>query len=231
MIATRMDQPVKLNLGAGLMSRPGWVNYDRSRVVYIARNAHLRRIARVAGRIGLVSKDDVLDWPENTRSVDLTKAIPEPDDAAEAIFSSHMLEHVRPEQAEFILRECFRVLRPGGVIRIAVPDLRRAAERYLDGDAEFFRGADGRPMADLFVESLHLRTRPKGNAIERLLRRVLRTDEGGHRWMYDGDSMSRRLGDAGFRDIRIRRFRDSSHPEMGLLDARERDSVFVEAIK
>jgi SAM-dependent methyltransferase len=224
------QRPVMLNLGAGLGQDEAWINYDRSRVARVAHNPVARALVAAAARLGLASKGEILDWPKSTRTADLTKGIPHGDGTVDAVYSSHMLEHVTRDQAEFVLRECHRVLRPGGTLRVVVPDLRLLARKYLDGDRAFFGDHDG-PLADAFVRSLYLRSVPKGRLPERLARRVLRTDEGGHQWMYDGESMSRLIARAGFRDVRVRAYGEGDHAAAAALDWRPHDSVHVEAVK
>lgn len=58
---------------------------------------------------------------------DLRKGIPFPDESIDAIFHEHVLEHVTPIAILPFLRECRRVLRTGGTLRVGVPD----AERYI----------------------------------------------------------------------------------------------------
>ena len=62
---------------------------------------------------------------------DLTTGIPFPDSAFAAVYHSHVLEHLTPEQGQQLIRECFRVLRPSGILRVAVPDLEDAARAYI----------------------------------------------------------------------------------------------------
>ena len=56
----------------------------------------------------------------------------------ELVFSSHCFEHMSDEAALFTLEECMRILKPGGVVRIAVPDMDKAFEAYKKGDRGFF---------------------------------------------------------------------------------------------
>jgi len=219
-----------INLGAGLGQDPAWINYDRSRVARVAHNPIARALVATAARLGLASKGEILDWPKSTRTTDLTKGIPHGDGTVDVVYSSHMLEHIARDQAEFVLRECHRVLKPGGTLRVVVPDLQLLARRYMEGDRAFFGDPDG-PLGDAFVGSLYLRSVPKGRLLERLARRLLRTDEGGHQWMYDGESMSSLITRAGFRDVRIRPFGEGDHAAAAALDWRPRDSVHVEAVK
>jgi predicted SAM-dependent methyltransferase len=57
--------------------------------------------------------------------------LPFGDNECDAVYHSHVLEHLRPEEAARLLAECFRVLKPGGTLRIAVPDLEGIARHYL----------------------------------------------------------------------------------------------------
>ncbi len=222
---------VMLNLGAGLQAAPGWTNYDRSRAVLVSRSARLRAAIRIAHRAGLASKGDLLEWPKTTRCVDVTKGIPHADATVDVVYTSHLLEHLRPSDLDFVLRECHRVLKPSGVLRVVVPDLRMGATKFIDGDRRFFALDPNEPIADGFVSWMSLRSGRKGGTLERLIRRVMRTDENGHEWMYDGESMSYRISRAGFRDPMVRPYRVGGSTAAAELDWREFDSVHIEAIK
>lgn len=60
-----------------------------------------------------------------------------------ACYSSHVLEHLSPEEATALLAEMHRVLAPGGVIRVVVPDLERVARDYLETLERALAGAAG----------------------------------------------------------------------------------------
>lgn len=63
---------------------------------------------------------------------DLKKPLPFPEGEFDAVYHSHVLEHLPRPAAPGFLAECRRVLRPGGVIRVAVPDLERIVRTYLE---------------------------------------------------------------------------------------------------
>jgi len=120
----------KLQIGAGHNPLPGWLCTD---------------IAPVHPGIAFL---------------DATRPFPFPDSSFDVISSEHMIEHIAYEQGQFMLRECRRVLKPGGRIRVATPDLqvllalntsRRAAlpQRYLRWITERF--LPGRPCHPVFV--------------------------------------------------------------------------------
>lgn len=64
-------------------------------------------------------------------SYNLLKGIPFEDNSFDLVYHSHVLEHFSKVDGERFISECFRVVKPGGVIRIAVPNLEKIAENYL----------------------------------------------------------------------------------------------------
>lgn len=62
---------------------------------------------------------------------DLRKRLPVPDGTFDAVYSSHVLEHLTEEDGLRLLHEICRVLKPGGVCRVAVPDLEEICRQYL----------------------------------------------------------------------------------------------------
>lgn len=63
---------------------------------------------------------------------DLSRGIPLPDASCAVVYHAAVLEHMRRSDALAFLQECHRVLQPGGVIRVGVPDLERLCRLYLD---------------------------------------------------------------------------------------------------
>lgn len=66
------------------------------------------------------------------RAYNLRKGIPYPDAAFDVVYHSHLLEHFSKQSAPTFLQECRRVLKPGGTLRVAVPDLEGIARAYLE---------------------------------------------------------------------------------------------------
>ncbi len=62
---------------------------------------------------------------------DICEGLPFDDGTFDVVYHSHVLEHLSPVDGESLVSECHRVLRPGGVLRMVVPDLERIAELYL----------------------------------------------------------------------------------------------------
>ena len=185
---------------------------------------------RAASRLRLTTKSHLLAWPESTRVHDLTKGIPHPNDSVDVVYSSHMLEHLPPQQADSLLSEVYRVLKPGGTLRLVVPDLASAVRAYLDGDHAFFHVGDI-PIGDAFMTTFYEPHAVRRRRLERLTRRVLRTEDGGHKWMYDAESLRHRLTSAGFIEIKQVARGEGREPSAAQLDHRSAHGLHFEAVK
>ena len=128
------------------------------------------------------------------------------------------MEHLHRADAALFLQEARRVLAPDGIIRLALPDLRRLAAAYIDdGDA------------DAFVESTFLvpdRAKSKKYQLFSFI-----WGERHHQWMYDGASLVKMLTDHGFRDAQMLEAGKTTIADPGVLNLAERiaESVYVEA--
>jgi predicted SAM-dependent methyltransferase len=74
---------------------------------------------------------DFLSDNENIISFNLLNGIPFGENEFDVVYHSHLLEHFSKNQDQNFLKECYRVLKVGGVIRIAIPDLEQIIKEYL----------------------------------------------------------------------------------------------------
>src|SRR5712691_485101 len=114
---------VKLNLGSGpTQVVPGWVGIDAS--IHLLIRWLPQSVLRHALRHAEVGEDAVLALKRGDFVFwDLRNGIPFGDETAEAVFSSHLLEHLGDTEARRLLDDVARVLVPGGVLRLAVPEI------------------------------------------------------------------------------------------------------------
>ena len=143
--------PARLNLGSGRSSLSGWINCD----------------------LNPFASPDI--W------VDLRDRWPLRDESVEAIYIRHCLEHFDESDGLRILKQCGRVLRTGGAIRIGVPSLESAITEYLTGDFGFAAW-----LAD-------------AQSIGRRFNRYM-LDDGAHHSMYDFSYLEELLSLAGFEE-------------------------------
>ena len=73
---------------------------------------------------------DMVSYSPYVQKCNLIKGIPYPDDTFAVLYHSQVLEHIPKENAEKFIRECYRVLKPGGIIRVVVPDLENIIDEY-----------------------------------------------------------------------------------------------------
>ena len=212
---------VRVNVGCGASPTTGYVNYDNSLGVILARHKIVVTVMRW-GRLLSEAQLKLIEQATegNVRWADASKKIPLADHSVAVLYSSHMLEHLDRYQAKRFLVEAYRVLRPGGILRLVVPDLERLAKRYcVDGDA------------DKFVQSTLLWRQDQQRLNERL--RYLLVGDRAHKWMYDEMSAKKLIESIGFASVRGLGPGITSVVEPGALDLWERseESVYVEAMR
>lgn len=125
------DGRTLLNLGSSTRTAPGWNNVDFSWIVRLGRH---QWFCEILNRRGLLSEQRyarIRQLDPDTILWDLKKGIPFADGIFDGVYHCHLLEHIDREDAPYFLQECFRVLRPGGILRIVVPDLGALARRYI----------------------------------------------------------------------------------------------------
>jgi len=152
----------KLHIGGGRNTLSGWLNTD----------------------LGPASSEIIY--------MDATKRYPFDDNVFDYVYSEHMIEHIPYAAARQMLRECYRVLKPGGKIRLATPDLVVLLDLYkkdrtsLQNDYLAWATKSFTPEADqvdpVFVINNFVR-------------------DWGHQFIYDEETLRRAMNLEGFTDI------------------------------
>jgi ubiquinone/menaquinone biosynthesis C-methylase UbiE len=155
-------------------------------------------------------------WSKDIFVHDFRKPLPFPDCSADAVYASHVLEHLYREQGQQLIRESFRVLVLGGIVRIVVPDLNSIVREYL-GDRPFGEHSfaeNALPPGDLLNERLLMRwpSPTRGNVVMRVYEAW--QDFHSHKWMYDEQSLSNLLRSVGFVDVVRRNYSESLIPNI-----------------
>ncbi|WP_448380083.1 class I SAM-dependent methyltransferase [Gloeomargarita sp.] len=105
-------------------------------------------------------------------AIDLRKKLPFGENSFDLVYHSHVLEHFTCAEAKRLLDECYRVLKPGGIIRIVVPDLENIVREYLHILDEIRSGvADARSKYDWIMLELYdqvVRQTPGGMMLQYL---------------------------------------------------------------
>jgi predicted SAM-dependent methyltransferase len=69
-------------------------------------------------------------YSPKVKVVNLLKGIPFPDNTFDVVYHSQVLEHIVKEKSAEFIKECYRVLKPGGILRVVVPDLENIVDEY-----------------------------------------------------------------------------------------------------
>lgn len=175
----------RLHIGCGKFPRPGWINLDN----------------KVRPGVDCVA--------------DLRTELPFPDGAADYAVAIHVLPHIRLDALPAALARIRRVLKPGGVLRLALPDLEKAIDAWRRRDAGYFA------IPDAQWKSLGAK----------LVAQIVWHNDIATPFTYD--LAAEALAKAGFSSTVRCEFRQtaSRHPEIVELDNRERESFFVEATR
>ena len=203
----RSDGRVCVNLGCGLAVAPGWINVDASLNALIggAPGWMLRIFYRASGASRYYSLEQYCGLLQDHCFVfhDLARSFPFHAESVDVIYSSHFFEHLFKNDAERLMRDAFAALKPGGVMRIAVPDLGHAVGLYQIGQKQ-------RMLEDYFF-------------VDDLTSYLAR-----HKYKYDFELLEAALRRAGFQNVKRCAFQEGATPDISLLDNRPDETLFVE---
>jgi predicted SAM-dependent methyltransferase len=174
---------VKLNFGCGPRALPGWVNIDGWR------------------------------YPGVDFVTDLRQPLPFASATCSLIFTEHVFEHIDVDFRLPVLRELRRVLKPGGTLRVVVPDCAQFVNAYLARDDAWFSETLGSPATG----AAGLNTIFTVNT---------------HRFIDDWASLSATLREAGFSHVEQSSYNESEIPELRVdheAPSRAQQSLYVEA--
>ncbi len=183
-----------IQFGCGLCAPASWRNFDAGPAFWMERNLPFLK--------PMLLKRGFPDYPANIEYGDVTRGLPVPAGLAEAVYCSHVLEHLALDEFRATLRNVFTYLRPGGVFRFVLPDLESLIRTYTSSpDPE---------AASRFMRDSYLGMDSHGRGASRLLRLLF--GRSAHLWMWDEKNMSRELAAAGFTDIRRAQMGDNPDP-------------------
>lgn len=180
-IKWQSQENLKLNLGCSIDIKPGWINVD----------LHLDSEPVVdAARLTLINYD-------------LRHRLPLNNNSCELIYASHFLEHLEYPDALRLLRECHRLLKPGGTFRISLPDFRGACAAYLKDDYSYFAPVNATGfLSEVEPDTLTL--------IDYVNLAVYQRGE--HKRVYDEEKVVRLLQKTGFTSVSVSSYESEIDP-------------------
>lgn len=188
--ALRRQRGLSVNLGSGGKGLSGWINTE------------LRR------------------HPDTSICIDMRRPLPFADGSVARIMAEHVVEHVDfKHDAPAILREIHRILEPGGIVRIVVPDAERYIRAYATKDANEWKALGFERLPDDLRTPMH--------AINHVF-----SQDGEHLFGYDFETLAWALRDAGFSNVERTEFGKSADPALAIDQQVHRPySLYVEARK
>lgn len=189
MLLANYPDKIMLNVGCGTDYKEGWINIDNN-------------------SDNNIEKLD-LNW-------DLRYPLPFKDGSVDYIFNEHFIEHLTVEEGQAMVKDSMRVLKKGGVLRMATPDLALSVNKYLNVSLE-----DDPVVAQFHLDFIKTRAERLNMAFRWW----------GHKWLYDWEELDRRLKEAGFSKIVKCTLRRSKHKDLCNLEARDNSTLIAEVTK
>lgn len=204
-----------VNLGCAAKMHPEMVNVDFSMLAGLSR---YKKLLWILYKSGVLTQERYIDLRQYDKDIivwNLKKGIPFSDGTFDVVYHSHIFEHLERDFAPLFLKECMRVLKKGGILRVVVPDLFILIQRYMDSIQKIENGHQEsfsehqKATHDIFDQMARSEPVMTENAKQRpfigFLGRFIRGDTEArgelHRWMYDKYSLEALLKEAGFKNV------------------------------
>lgn len=210
LLKRRFSTEDRLNIGCGFNFVENWINIGLFHFVRIPYFIYLTK----------KKKNEAL-----IINFDITKDFPMNPDSIKYIFAAHFIEHLNFEQGLKFVKNCYKVMKKGGIIRLSCPDLELWTKKYYKNDLDFFKKyydftkdtnklSELKTKGEIFMSQLH---------------------GWEHKWGYDFESLKDILERVGFLNVVRKEVFDSSIPDIKRLEpsseSRLLETVYVEAVK
>lgn len=196
----------------GFCAPSGWRNFDASPTLYFER----------IPLIGMLYTKNKTRFPKNVEYGNIVKGLPIPEGGCEAVYCSHILEHLSLLDFRLALKNTWRILKPGGRFRLVMPDLENHIWQYTQNSTP--------EAAILFMEATCLGHKTRPRSVSRALLEAVGSNY--HLWLWDYKSLMPELLKAGFVNIRRARFNDSEDPRFKEVEEQDRwDNLGVECFR
>jgi len=147
--------------------------------------------------------------------LDVRRGLPFKNNSINIIYSEHFVEHLSLEEGTSFVRECFRCLKTGGVMRIATPDLDFIVDKYSTN-----------------WKNQEWLSWPEHQTITTKCRMInIAFRSWGHRYLYNEEDLKKQLKKNGFKRIRRCNWNESDYRELCNLETRSDSKLIIEALK
>jgi SAM-dependent methyltransferase len=216
----KRQNPLLINIGAGLSCGKSWINFDVSPTLRIQKIPFFGIALRKAVRGPC--------WSNNVRYGDILKGLPLKEGSCVFVFSSHVFEHLSLDDFDEAAKNVYKYLRHGGVFRIIVPDLEALARKYIK---KLDDKNDVTAAAVDFIRCSGLGCSKSRKSLKSRFREALGNSR--HQWLWDKYSLTRKLEEHGFRNIKCCKYGEWSDPRVGEIESEDRhqDAICLECLK
>lgn len=208
-----------INLGSGIDNPPNWLDVDGGATHFFVKKLPKFITSKFFKYFNMANNYSFEEYYEKLNSFksihfNLCNGIPFESEAIPNIFSSHFFEHLFKNDCdcEFLLKECYRVLKSGGLIRICVPSLDDEVIAIKEAIDEYENGTINKIQKYVTSDIVGYNSKFSN-----------------HRFMYDYKELHNLLQKIGFIEIERKYFKKGNIPDVELLDTR--NGIFVEAKK
>lgn len=215
-LKTTNDGKAILNIGCGIKMHWAHNNLDFSPYARLRHHMFFVKLLKLIGFLSEKRYQKLLKVDPQIIVWNLRKGIPFDNETFDMVYHSHFLEHLELSVALDLLKECHRVLKNDGIIRVVVPDLEQIAKKYiksliaLENGQEYAKSRHREAIHELFDQMVRdeasgtSQQKPFVRLVERLIRGDATKSGELHRWMYDKYSLKDLIEIADFRNISIR---------------------------
>ncbi len=219
MNANELSSGPRVNLGCGPIQPAGWINIDNSNRAYLASKLHWLDSLMVTFRLIPPTAFSKL-----TKYHDLSKGLPYSSNSIAYIYAGELWEHLELTNASHLTKECYRVLTPGGVLRVCVPDGPTFWGKYL----QLYQEEMSKPRSDRTAKMLIEHTQMFFNDI--CTRKLYLGSMGHkHKWNFDEVQLIEMFEASGFSCVERMQFQKSRIPDVHRVE--RSDFLIVEGIK
>lgn len=201
-----MKGDLYVQYGCGWCAPEGWLNYDASPTL------RLERVPVLGKRISALFSGNPAPFPDAALYGDIVKGLTLHDQTCKGVYCSHVLEHLSLQDLRMALVNTRRLLQPGGLFRLVVPDLEFYIRQY-----QAHPSPDAAPD---FMVKTGLGEVSRRRGFFGLARDWIGNSR--HRWMWDYLSLATELGEVGFVNIRRATIGDSQDPKFRSVEDTER---------
>ena len=191
-----------IHYGCGLHAPETWENFDASPTLIFEKIPLIGRLYTKNSR----------PFPKNVKRGCIVKGLPIEENTANAIYCSHVLEHLSHNDCQKALKNTYKYLKKGGLFRLVVPDLKAAIDEYSKNTDE--------SAALRFMQTTLLGVQDRPRGLLGLIKNHFGNSQ--HLWMWDKKSLRAALQTAGFQKVRIAEIGDSEEKKFKEVENPER---------